>query len=213
MSKRITAPVLALMLGGLVACGGNDEAAAVPGASAETAPAAEPAAPAEAPAATPAAPADAALTLADIDAYVVGMRKEIELLKAGGEKVRQARAAKDQEAEMKAMLDLSMGDRDAQVAQAAGMAPARWQAVKSKIAAVVGGAAMRESMASMGGDTSGMAPDQRAAHEANLAKMLAEMPDPYAGLEPAVAEALKARHAELGKLHGEAVGLLMNAAS
>jgi hypothetical protein len=93
------------------------------------------------------------------------------------------------------------------------MDAARWQAVKAKIAAVVGGAAMRESMASMGGDTSALSPEQRAEHEANLAKMLAGIPDPYAGLEPAVAEALKARHAELGKLHGEAVGLLMNAAS
>lgn len=212
MSKRVMAPVLALVLGGLVACGGRDDTEtgepAADAATATPAPEAGQAAPAE----PAAAPADAPLALEDVDAYVRGMQKEIELIKAGAAKVREARAAKDQDAEMKAMVELSMGDRDTQAAQAAGLDAARWQAVKSKIAAVVGGAAMRRQMATMGGDTSDMTPEQRAEQEANLAKMLAQLPEPYAGLDPAVAEALKARQDELGRLHAESVGLLMNAA-
>ena len=209
MRKTNLALALALAFG-LSACGGGSEpeatdAAAAPTESAE-------AAPADAPAPTqPAtAAADASLKLDEIDAYVRGMQKEIELLKAAGEKVKQARAAKDEQAELSALTEMAMGDFDTPSAEAAGLPVARWQEVKPKVTAVIGGVDTHPQMQGMAGNTEGMTPEQAAEHQHNAEAMLASIPDPYAGLDPAVVEALKTRHDELAQLNAESIGLRMS---
>ena len=56
----------------------------------------------------------------------------------------------------------------------------------------------------------GLTPEQAAGHQRNAEAMLASIPDPYAGLEPAVVEALKTRHDELARLNAESIGLRMS---
>lgn len=199
------------ILVGLSACGGGepatDEAAASTDATTEAAPAATSP---DAPAQPSAAGADASLKLEEIDAYVRGMQKEIELVKAAGEKVKQAQAAKDDQAEMSAITEMAMGDFDTPAADAAGLPVARWQEVKRKITATIGGVDTRRQMQDMAGNTEGMTPEQIAEHQRNAEAMLASIPDPYAGLEPSVVEALKTRHDELARLNAESIGLRMS---
>jgi hypothetical protein len=210
MRKANLAMALALAVG-LAACGGGSEPEAAGGA----------AAPAEAPDAAPStareptpppstAAADASLQRDEIDAYVRGMQKEIELLRAAGEKVKQARAAKDEQAELSAITGMAMGDFDTPSAAAAGLPVPRWQEVKRKVAAVIGGVDTRAQMQGMVGSTEGLTPEQVAEHQRNAEALLASIPDPYAGLEPAVVEALKARHDELARLNAESIGLRMS---
>lgn len=198
-----------LALAGLVGCGQNDGSEPADAAGAE---AVAPAAGSPAPAAAPSPAAhDAPLALSDLDAYVRGMRKEIELRKAAADKVREARERKDSEAEASAMVQLAMGDVDTEAAAAAGLPVPRWNHVKNQVAKIVGGSAMRRQMQA---DAAGadLTAEQRAEQEANVAAMLATMPDPYAGLDAEVVEALKARQEELGRLYGESIAVLMNAA-
>ena len=194
----------------LSACGGGepatDEASAPADATTEAAPASTP----DAPAQPSTAAADASLKLEDVDAYVRGMQKEIELVRAAGEKVRQAQAAKDEQAEVSAITEMAMGDFDTPAAEAAGLTVARWQEVKRKITATIGGVDTRRQMQEMAGNTEGMTPEQAAGHQRNAEAMLASIPDPYAGLEPAVVEALKTRHDELARLNAESIGLRMS---
>ena len=79
-----------------------------------------------------------------------------------------------------------------------------------KITATVGGAATRRQMQEDVAKTDGMSPEQAAEHKRNVEAMLAMIPDPYAGLDPAVAEALKARHDELARLNAESIGVRMS---
>lgn len=210
MRKTNLALAMALAAG-LAACGGNE-----PATGEETAAPAEPtqAAPADAPA-PPAQPstaaADTSLKLEEIDAYVRGMQKEVELLKAAGEKVKQARAAKDDQAELSAITEMAMGDFDTPAAEAAGLPVARWQEVKRKITATIGGVDTRRQMQEMAGNTEGLTPEQVAEQQRNAEALLASIPDPYAGLDPAVVEALKARHDELARLNAESIGARMGA--
>lgn len=210
MRKTNLALAMALAAG-LAACGGNEAATGE-----ETAAPAEPtqAAPADAPA-PPAQPstaaADTSLKLEEIDAYVRGMQKEVELLKAAGEKVKQARAAKDDQAELSAITEMAMGDFDTPAAEAAGLPVARWQEVKRKITATIGGVDTRRQMQEMAGNTEGLTPEQVAEQQRNAEALLASIPDPYAGLDPAVVEALKARHDELARLNAESIGARMGA--
>ena len=210
MRKTNMALAMAL-LAGLSACGGSEpEATVEAAASEETATEATPATAPDAPPQPATAATDTALKLDEIDAYVRGMQKEIELVRAAGEKVRQAQAAKDEQAELSAITEMAMGDFDTPAAAAAGLPVARWQEVKRKITATIGGVDTRRQMQDMAGNTEGMTPEQIAEHQRNAEAMLASIPDPYAGLEPAVVEALKTRHDELARLNAESIGLRMS---
>ena len=195
----------------LAACGGNGDTESNHDTAAATE--ATEAAPADAPAAPPrpaTAAADTSLKLEEIDAYVRGVSKEIELLKAASEKVEQARAAKDDEAELSALMEMA-GGFDEAAAEAAGLPLERWKDVQRKIIATVGGVDTRKQMQDMAGNTEGMTPEQVAEHQRNAEQMLASIPDPYAGLGPEVVEALKARHDELARLNAESIGVRMGA--
>jgi uncharacterized small protein (DUF1192 family) len=216
MNRYMKPVLLACVIAGLAACGGASEESRAEGTAAQeaVAPVEVAATPAATPAASaPATPADAPLSVADLDAYVRGMQKEIELLKATLAKVEDAKQRKDDAAQTSAMLEVSMADRDTPAAAAAGHPVERWKHVKSRITTIIGGVAMRAQLAGMGGDTTDMTPEQKAEQEKNLAEMQAQIPDPYKDLDPAVVAALKARHDELAALHAESTGLLFKAAS
>ena len=207
MRNTNLALAMAIMVG-LSACGGGEPATDEAPAPADATTAAP--APAPEPTQPSTAAADASLKLEEIDAYVRGMQKEIELVKAAGEKVKQAQAAKDEQAELSAITEMAMGDFDTPAAAAAGLPVARWQEVKRKITATIGGVDTRRQMQEMAGNTEGMAPEQVAEHQRNAEAMLASIPDPYAGLDPTVVAALEARHDELARLNAEAIGLRMS---
>jgi len=210
MRKTNLALAMALLVG-LSACSGGEPAATDEVvSSADATSEAAPTAASDAPPQSTTAAADPSLKLDEIDAYVRGMRKEIELVKAAAEKVKQAQAAKDDQAELSAITAMAMGDFDTPAAAAAGLPVARWQEVKRKVVATIGGVDTRKQMQDMAGNIEGMTPEQVAEHQRNAEAMLASIPDPYAGLEPAVVEALKARHDELARLNAESIGLRMS---
>jgi hypothetical protein len=189
--------ILAAALLGLAACG--DKPAEAPAADTPPpAPAAAPTAPAAEPAATaPAVPVDSPLQVADIDAYVRGMGREVELLQAEFRKIEQARAADDSDAETQALFAMTGNDIELGGAQAAGMPPARYGFVKNRIDEVQSKLDLLEGFRKMDADTSAMR---------------AEIGDPYAGIAADAATALKARQAETARLRAEAIGLRVKAA-
>lgn len=195
--------ILAAALLALAACGGKPAETPAP----EAKPAAEPASAAQAPAASPAASpapaaideaaAHAALQPADIDAYVRGMEQENARLRADFDKIERARAANDSDAETSALFDMTSNDVDLAGAQAAGMAPARYDFVKDRIDEVQSKLDMLEGFRKMGGDSSAMQ---------------AQVGDPYATFAADVVAALKARQPQLAALRAEAIGLRVQAA-
>jgi hypothetical protein len=194
--------ILAAALLGLAACGKHEAAAPVTGEpAAKPAPAAQPNAPA--PAAAPATPADdaaaaqAPLQPADVDAYLRGMEKENALLRDEFAKIERARAAGDAQAETAALFAMTSNDIDRAGAQAAGMAPARYDAVKDRIDEVQSKLDMLEGFRKMGGDASAMQ---------------AQVGDPYAPFAADVAAALKAKQPQLAALRAEAMSLRVKAA-
>ncbi len=190
--------ILGAALLGLAACGDRPAEAPAADATAATAPVEAPVVPAAAPAsAEPTVAADAPLQVADIDAYVRGMGREVELLQAEFRKIEQARAADDSDAETEALFAMTGNGIDLAGAQAAGMSPARYGFVKNRVDEVQSRLDMLEGFRKMDADTSAMQ---------------AEVGDPYVDLAADVAAALKARQAQTAGLRAEALGLRMKAA-
>lgn len=192
--------VLALALG---ACGHGEAPAdtgdaGTPEAQAEAQPQATSEAPAAAAApapATEAADATRPLQVGDLDAYAKGMQKELEVRQAASDKAAKAKAAKDQTAELSALAELTGVEVTEAGAQAAGVDRARYEFIKNTVDQVLGAIQMNAMMAKMG--------------DASQAQKFQS--DPYAGLDPEVAAAIKARADELGKLRAQNMGILMNA--
>ena len=200
------------------ACGRNEPASDDAGSSAETAAtedtdAAEAAA-VPAPVGVVAPPADAydrPLDVSDIDAYARGVKAELEALAPKVAAVEAARAKKDDAAETMALLDLST-PLDEQAAVAAGLTPQRYRHVRDAIDQVISkkqmGEAMQPQIAAMEqADTTGFTEEQKEQAQRNIAEMKTMWADPYAGLAPDVAAAMKARAAELDKLRNDALAI------
>lgn len=194
---------------------------ATPAETASEAPAADPVAdavaddggvPAAAAGPDPAAP----LAVGDLDAYVRGVSREIELLKGHAEALAKARAAKDEAGEIAALAALGGAEvRDAG-AEAAGLDAARYAAIKDGIdevlSAVEMGAAMKPQLdAAEAADISGFTEEQRKQHEESIAQMRAAWAAPHERLPADVVEPFKAREAELAKLRAEALALRLGA--
>lgn len=197
--RYCTILTLALLLG---ACGHGsapaDEAdAGAAQAQADAAPQPSAEAPAAAAAPAPSAEANAArpLQVADLDAYAKGMQKEIEVRQAASDKAAKAKAAKDDETELSALADLTSVEVTAAGAQAAGVDRARYDVIVNTVDRVLGTVEMNAMMAKMG--------------DAAQAQKLQS--DPYAGLDPELAAALKTRADELNKLRTQNMAILMNA--
>ena len=195
LARHCTVLLLALTLG---ACGhGNtpdDQAdAGASQAAAEAPPPPQaPAAPtAPEPVANPARP----LQASDLDAYAKGMQKEIEMRQAASDKAAKAKAANDQTAEITALAELTSVEVTEAGAQAAGVDRARYNFIKDTVDHVLGTSDMNAMMAKMG-------------DAAQAQKMQS---DPYAGLEPDLAAALKSRQDELARLRAQNMAVLMNA--
>ena len=94
---------------------------------------------------------------------------------------------------MAALADMTSAEVNNAGARAAGLDAARYDFIKHAVDHVLGTVSMNEAMAKMGAG----------------ARM--QQTDPYAGLDPDVASALKAREAELGKLRADNMAILMNA--
>lgn len=198
-ARYCTILMLALTLG---ACG-HGHAPADKADSGVTQPQAEaPSQPqAEAPS-TPAAPASDAAASAtrplqpqDLDAYAKGMQKEIDMRQAASDRAAKAKAANDQNAEVTALAELTSVEVTKAGAQAAGVDAARYDVIKSTVDRVLSTVDMNAMMAKMG--------------DAAQAQKLQH--DPYAGLDPAFAAALKSRQDELAKLRTQNMAILANA--
>lgn len=187
-------PVFALGLA-LAACGhGNAPAGdAVDTQAQEATPSPQP--PAPDPSAVAQANAARPLQVSDLDAYAKGMDKEIELRKEASDKATRAKVAKDQQAEVMAIVEMTSAEIESAGARAAGMDAARYAFVKHAVDRVLGSVWMSKAMGKMEGG----------------AQMQQKVGDPYAGLEADVASALKAREGELGKLREDNMAILANA--
>jgi hypothetical protein len=187
--------ILALALA-LTACGqGNadgDAASVPPETAAAEAPAAVPVQPV---AATAASDASGPLQLADLDAYATGMQKEIELIEAASDKAAKAHAAQDTDAETAALMEATSRDIDQAGADAAGMDLARYGHVKNAIDTSLNLVMLHAAAAKQaaGGQEPAFA-------------------DPYRGMDPDVAAALKSRHDELDGLRTKAMAIRMRMA-
>lgn len=206
-------PVLMLLL---AAC--SRQAAPPSTASGELSAAAEPVATAVVDRTSPIAAQDpdAPLAVSDIDAYVTGLKREIELLEGHADALKRARAANDAAAEAGAMAALAGLQVQQAGAQAAGLQAARYAAVKGRIEQVLVQAEMALAMrpqieAAEKADLSALAPEQKQRHEAGLAQMRAAWDAPYATLSPATAQALKARQAQLAQLRLDLAALRLGA--
>ena len=209
MRERLTHAGLAGLLLCLAACGGRD--ADTPPAEVATGAPADAATPAPATAApeavAPQSTADAPIALADLDAYARGVQAEIDALRASADKVKQPRTAKDTNAETAALLEMTSPDIEAAGAKASGLDPARYAAVKQSADTVFGKLDTLHGLEAMTADAGEMTAEMRKEVEANRASLEAQLGDPYAGLPPDVAAALKARHDTLAQLRAQAIGV------
>src|SRR6478735_3132447 len=120
---------LALALTTVLAACGKDEPTKAPEAAAQPAKPAAANAPADDgrnDAQVQPATNQAPLVVSDLEAYARGMRQEIALLKAAGDKVAQARAGKNQEAEAAAMMEMATLDTDLEGGKVSGLPQARY---------------------------------------------------------------------------------------
>lgn len=195
----------------LAACGGKDEAD--PARAADEATAAAPAADAAAPQAGPAID-DSPLRAAELDAYARGMQKEVSLLQAASDKVKQARASGDEDAEATSMMELATIETEVEGAKAAGLDQARYLFVKNAVDSALGKAEMQATMKAMGAQAGveELPPEQRQQVEAGRAEMEAGLGDPWQGMAPEVATAMQSRQAELAQLRAQAIAVRFNAA-
>jgi hypothetical protein len=206
---RLALPFAALLL--LGACGGDEPAD--PPADAEDAAANATAgddsdAVADTPAADPATPALAADSL---DPVVRGIRRENEMLASVAERMA---AAEDDAAKLALMTEVQPATLEAEGAAAAGVETAVYRALKDQLFTVVGQAEMRtmleQQFASV--DTTGLSDADAEAARKNAEDMRAQLGDPYAALDPAAADAIRARLQELTELRATHIGLLFKAA-
>lgn len=206
------AAALALFALQLAACGGetaNDESTTTesPLPTAEQNSAPPP--PSAAPPASPPTEQTFALTVADIDAYEQGLRREIEVLRAAQERLRQTA---DDEEQLEILGEIQPRELRREGATAAGTSEDRYARVTSTINDVLGKremAASSQQMAPSAADLENMPAELRARVEENLRQAEAAWGDPYAGLPADTVPALQQRSDELARLRAEHIGLLV----
>lgn len=211
-TARLTLPFAALLL--VAACGRDDAATDAADAAEDASAAAAGVAEAAGDAAEAASEVEAAapaLDVAAIDALVVGIRKENEMLSSVAERMP---AAETDLAKLELMGEVQPAKLEEAGAVAAGMEAGDYRALKDQLFTVIGMAEMRAMLEQQiaAQDTSGM--DAEAAAQATQAaeEMKAQFPKPYDGLDPATAEAIQGRLQELTELRGTHIGLLFKAA-
>jgi hypothetical protein len=202
---------LALGLGCLIAmaaCSSDQDAAAEPAETTDDTVETVAAPAAETPAGETAA--DDPLGAADVPAIEAGLSAEIELLTQVADEV-----AKGVEPERYTELALSVHDDSvAAGVRASGIDAPRYDRLKEEVFAVLGAVEMRAMLQKQAAeaDTAGLDADTQAEMKRNQQAMLDSVPDPYAALDPILAEALRAREPRLMELRAQNVGLLFKIA-
>jgi hypothetical protein len=180
-------------------CGGQDDAAPAPDAESPTTDA-------DIPTREVTAPIEAAtfesfrLSVADLDVYRQGMAFENARLRAA--------AAETGDARMEAYIAALPEQSEPAAAASLNVSVDHYRAVKQAVSDVIGRfdleAVLQSTQASAAAEGDAPPIDE------NIASVQAELDDPYAGLDAAVAEAFEARRAELSRLRADNIGLLMN---
>src|SRR5690606_26499373 len=150
-----------------------------------------------------------ALTAADIDAYEQGLRREIEVLRAAQERLRQSG---DDEEQLEILGEIQPRELRREGATAAGTSEDRYARIASTINDVLGKremAAASQQMAPSAADLENMPAELRARVEENLRQAQTAWGDPYAELPADTAAALQRRSDELARLRAEHSGLLV----
>lgn len=149
------------------------------------------------------------LTVADLELYEQGLRREIELLRSARERVRQTSDSSEQ---LEILGEIQPAVLRREGAAAAGTSEQHYARVQSAISDVLGkhemGAATRQMMPSEA-DLANMPAEIRARVEQNMREMQAAFGDPYEGLSDDVADALRQRLDEFAQLRAEHIGLLV----
>ena len=136
-----------------------------------------------------------------------GLAKENEGLQAALDKLAEA----DTDAgKLMALGEIDMEAIDAEAADAADVSADEYSMLKDQLFEVLGAIEMRQMMEKQFGDAdmSGMDEATRAEAEKNMAEMMAGVPDPFDGMDPGLAEALRAKQARLAELRAQNIGLL-----
>lgn len=147
------------------------------------------------------------LTADNLDDLELGLVKENEGLQAALDKLAKA----DTDAgKLMALGEIDMQAIDAEAADAAGVSADDYSTLKDQLFEVLGAIEMRQMMEKQFGDADmgGMDEATRAEAEKNMAEMMAGVPDPFEGMDPGLAEALRAKQARLAELRAQNIGLL-----
>ena len=150
-----------------------------------------------------------ALQAGDLEALARGIAAENAHLEQATQRLREA----DGQLETLAALAEAGGEQMDEIgAEAAGMEVDAFLARKEALFDLLGQIEMRAMLAKQFGDmdTSGMDPEMAAQAKRNAEEMMAGAPDPYLGMEPALAEALHADEARLAGLRARQVALLFS---
>jgi hypothetical protein len=143
-----------------------------------------------------------AIALSDLDAYQRGLQAEINVLKGVRARLESAQEARDEVAIAAAMQPVVTRQYEKNAAEAAGVDLKRYRALKKALGDRLVTAEYLDQLDQQAEQipTTGISAKQRADQRKSLDDMRARIGDPYAGLEPAVRDALKQRADALSRL-------------
>lgn len=154
---------------------------------------------------------DLRLDVARLDPVARGIEAENARLR---EAVQKIKAADGDRELLVALSAIDIERLDGVGAGAAGLTPREYRVLRDALYEHLGAIEMRDAMKAQYAavDTSAMDAATAAEAERVMGEVLAAVPDPYAGLDPDLAEALQARQDELMALRSTHIGLLFEAA-
>jgi hypothetical protein len=145
-----------------------------------------------------------------LDPLARGLKAENDHL---AQAVQQLQSADSDAAQLRALSDIEAERLDAIGAEAAGLESHDYRRLRDALYEHLGAVETRAALEAQyrDADTTGM--DEATAAEARrqAAEVMAAIPDPYADLDPALADALRQRQAELAGLRATHIGLLFKA--
>jgi hypothetical protein len=145
-----------------------------------------------------------------LDPLARGLKAENDHL---AQAVQRLQSADSDAAQLRALSDIEAERLDAIGAEAAGLESHDYRRLRDALYEHLGAVETRAALEAQyrDADTNGM--DEATAAEARrqAAEVMAAIPDPYADLDPALADALRQRQAELAGLRATHIGLLFKA--
>lgn len=152
-----------------------------------------------------------ALSAAHLDRLVRGIHAENEQLERAIQRLRDAESDRET---LDALSGIDAETLDGHGAEAAGLAAHEYRFLRDALYEHLGAVDTRDALHAQYADADTTGLDEASAAEARrMAEVvMAAVPDPYADLDPALADALRQRHAELAALRSTHIGLLFKAA-